>query len=81
LNKKYYFNIKAFFYKNILGLDGQYAKNNSVIRVISCNSVGVAIYCVIALLLNGNCPEDGILSNALMHGTVNTGLYRISNLR
>ena len=24
---------------------------------------------------------DSILFNALMHGTVNTGLYRISNLR
>ena len=37
--------------------------------------------CVIALLLIGNCSEGRILFNALMHGTVNTGLYRIWNLR
>ena len=48
--------------------------------MISCDCVTVAVYCVIALLLIGNCPEDRILFNALMHGTVNTGLYRISNL-
>jgi len=81
LDKKHYFNIKAFVYKDILSLDRQYAENNLVIRVLSCNCVRVAVFCVIALLLIGNCPEDGILSNALMHGTVNTGLYRISNLR
>jgi hypothetical protein len=49
--------------------------------VLSCNCVTVVVYCVIALLLIGNCTEDRILFNALMHGTVNTGLYRISNLR
>jgi len=32
-------------------------------------------------LLITNCPEDSILFNAPMHGTVNTGLYRVSNLR
>ena len=37
-------------------------------------TVTVAVYCVIALLLIGNCHEDRILFNALMHGTVNTGL-------
>jgi len=54
-----------------------------VIRGLECYivTVRVAVYCVIALLLTGNCPEDRMLFNALMHGTVNTGLYRISNLR
>jgi len=56
-------------------------KNNVGIRVLSCNCVTVAVYCVNALLLIGNCHEDSILFNALMHGTVNTGLYRISNIR
>ena len=74
LNKKYYFNIKAFVYKDILSLDGQYAENNPAISVISCNCVGVAVYCVIALLLFGNCPEDRILFSALVHVTVNRGL-------
>jgi len=49
--------------------------------VIICNCVTVAVYCVIALLLIGNCHEDRILFNAIMHGTVNTGHYQISNLR
>jgi len=49
--------------------------------VISCNCVRVAVYCVIALLLVANCPEDRILLNAVMHVTVNTSLYRTSNLR
>jgi hypothetical protein len=81
LDKKHYFNIKAFVYKDILSLDRQYAENNPVIIVRSCNCVRVAVYCVIALLLIGNCPEDRILSNAQTHGTVNTNIYRISNLR
>ena len=51
------------------------------IRVLSCNCVTIAVYCVIDLLLIGNCHEDRIVFNALMQGTVNTGLYRISNLR
>ena len=74
LDKKYYFNIQAYVYKDILSLDRQYAENNPVIRVLSCKYVRVTIYCVIALLLIGNCPEDRILFNALMHGTVNIGL-------
>jgi len=81
LDKKHYLNIHAFVYKDILILDRQYAENNPGIIVLSCNCVTVAVYCVIALLLIGNCTEDRILFNALMHGTVNTGLYRISNLR
>jgi len=68
-------------YSDILSVDRQYAENNPGIRVISCNCVRVAVYCVIALLLVGNCPEDMILFNAVMHGTVNIGLYRTSNLR
>ena len=68
-------------YKDILSTDRQYAENNAGIRVISYNCVRVAIYCVIALLLVGNCLEDRILFNAVMHCTVNTGLYRTSNLR
>jgi len=80
LDKKHYFNIRAFVYKVILSLDRQYAENNQGIRVPSCNCIAVAVYCVIGLLLIGNCPEDRILFYALMHGTVNTGLYRISNL-
>jgi hypothetical protein len=74
LNKKYYFNIKAFVYKDILSLDGQYAENNPAISVISCKCVRVAVYCVISLLLNGNCPEDRILFSALVHVAVNRGL-------
>jgi len=81
LDKKHYLNMHAFVYKDILILDRQYAENNPGIIVLSCICVTVAVYCVIALLLIGNCTEDGILFNALMHGTVNTGLYRISNLR
>jgi len=81
LYKKHYFNIQAFVYKDIWSLDGQYAESDPGIRVLYCNCVRVAVYCVIALLLTGNCPEDRMLFNALMHGTVNTGLYRISNLR
>jgi len=74
LIQKYYFNLQAFVCKDILSVDRQYADNNPVIRVISCNCVRVAVYCVIALLLIGNCPADWILSNALKHGIVNTGL-------
>ena len=77
LDQKHYFNIQPFVYKDILSLDRQYAENNPGIRVLSCNCVTVAVYCVIALLLIRNCPEDRILINAIMHGTVNTGLYRI----
>jgi hypothetical protein len=74
LDKKNYFNIQAFFYKVILSVGRQYEENNPGIRVISCNCVRVAVYCVIALLLVGNCPEDGILCNALMHGTFKKSL-------
>ena len=81
LDMKHYINVQAFDYKNILSLDSQYAENSPGIRVLNCNCVIVAVYCVIALLLIGNCTEDRILFNALMHGTVNTGLYGISNLR
>ena len=81
MDKKHYFKIQAFVYKDILSLDRQYAENNPGIRVVSCNCVTVALYSVIALLLIGNCREDRILFNALMHGIVNTGLYGISNLR
>ena len=70
LYKKHYFNIRAFVYKDILSLDRQYAETNPEIRVPSCNCITVAVYCVIGLLLIGNCPEDRILFNALMHGTV-----------
>jgi len=77
LDKKHYFDIKAFVYKHILSLDRQYAENNPGIGVISCNCVTVAVYCVIALLLMANCPEDRILLNALMHVTDNTSLQRI----
>ena len=73
-DKKYYFNIEAFVYKGILSLDRQCAEDNLVIKVLSCNCVRVAVYCVVALLLIGNCPKDRILSNSLMHGTVKTGL-------
>ena len=72
LEKRHYFNIKAFVYKDILSVDRQYAENNPVIRVISFNCFRVTVYCEIALLLIGNCPEDRILSNALMHVTVDT---------
>jgi ABC-type Mn2+/Zn2+ transport system permease subunit len=58
LDKKHYFDIQAFVYKDILSLDRQYAP---AIIVLSCNCVRVAVYCVIALLLIGNCPEDRIL--------------------
>ena len=33
-DKKHYFNIKAFVYKDILSVDRQYAENNLRIRVI-----------------------------------------------
>ena len=49
--------------------------------MINFNSVRVAVSCVNALLLIGNCPEDRNLFNALMHVTVNKGLYSISNLK
>ena len=78
-DKKHYFNLQAFVYKYILSLDRQYAENNPGITVKSCNCVRVAVYCVVALLLIGNFPEDRILSKALMHGTFNRGLYRTSN--
>ena len=81
LDMKHYVNIQAFVYKNILSLDREYAENNPGIRVLNCNCVTVAVYCVIALLPIGYCREDRILFNALMHGTVNTGLYGNSNLR
>ena len=81
MDKKHYFNLQGFVYKDILSTDRQYAENNPGNRVLGCNCVRVAVYCVIDLLLIGNCPEDRILFNALMHGTVNTSLYRISNLR
>ena len=82
LDKKLCFNLQRFVYNDILSVDRQYTENNPGIRVISCNCVvRVAVCCVIALLLIGNCPEDRVLFNALMHGTVNTGLYRTSNLR
>ena len=48
-------------YKDILRLDRHYAENNPVVRVLSCKYVRVAVYCVIALLLIGNCAEDRIL--------------------
>ena len=81
LDKKHYFNLQGFVYNDILSVERQYAENNPGIRVISCNCVRVAVYCVIALLLLGNCPEDRILFNAVMHGSVKTGLSRTSNLR
>jgi hypothetical protein len=81
LDKKHYFNFQGFVYNDILCVKRQYAENNPGIRVISCNCVIAAVYCVVALLLFGNCPEDRILFNAEMHVTVNTGLYRTSNLR
>ena len=37
LDKKHYFNLQAFVYKDILSLDRQYAENNLVISVQSCN--------------------------------------------
>jgi hypothetical protein len=74
LDKKHYINIGAFVYKDVFSLDGHYTENNPGIRMLSCNCVTVAVYCVIALLLIGNCPEDRILFNALMHDSVNTGL-------
>ena len=77
---KHYINIQAFFYKDIFSLDRQYAEIYLGIIVLNCNCVTVAVYCVIALLLIGNCRENSILFNALMHGTINTSLYRISNL-
>jgi len=81
LDKKHYFKLQGFVYNDILSVDGQYAENNPWIRVISFKCVRVAVYCKIALLLFGNCPEDRILFNAVMHGTVNIGLIRTSNLR
>ena len=77
LEKRHYFNIKVFVYKVILSVDRQNTENNPVISVISFNCFRVTVYCEIALLLIGNCPEDRILSNALTHVTVDTGLYRI----
>jgi len=80
MDKKYYFSLRAFACKDILNLDRQYEENNPGIRVLRCNCVTVEGYRVIALLVIGNCREDRILFNALMHGTVNTSLCRISNL-
>jgi len=43
LDKKHYFNLQAFIYKDILSLDRQYAENNPGIKMISCNCVRVAV--------------------------------------
>jgi hypothetical protein len=64
LDVKHYFTVQAFVYKDILSLDRQYAEIYLGIIVLNCNCVTVAVYCVIALLLIGNCTEDRILFNA-----------------
>ena len=74
MDKKHYFSLRVFACKDILNLDRQYEQNNPGNRVLRFNCVTVEVYCVIALLLIGNCREDRILCNALMHGTVNTSL-------
>ena len=79
--KKYFFNLQGFFYKYILSLDRHYAENNPVIRVTNFNCVRVAFVCLISLLVIGNSPEYRILFTAQMHCIVNTGVYRILNLR
>ena len=74
--------VGAFLKNIIISLvpeDRFYAENNQGINVISFNCFTVAVYCVIALLQIVKCPEDIILLNALMHGTVNTGHCRILN--
>jgi len=43
LDKKHYFKVHPFVYRDILSLARQYAENNPGIRVISCNSVTVAV--------------------------------------
>ena len=43
LDKKHYFKVRPFVYRVILRLDRHYTENNPGIRVISCNSVTVAV--------------------------------------
>jgi len=43
LDKKHYFKVQPFVYRDILSLARQYAENNPGIRVISCNCVRVAV--------------------------------------
>jgi len=43
LDNKHYFKVQPFVYTDILSLARQYAENNPGIRVISCNSVIVAV--------------------------------------
>jgi len=43
LDKKHYFKVQPFAYREILSLARQYAENNPEVRVISCNSVTVAV--------------------------------------
>jgi hypothetical protein len=66
LDKNHFFKLQAYVYTDVLILERQDAKHNL--------GVIVAFPCIIALLLIGNCPEDRILFNELMHVTVNTGL-------
>ena len=43
LDKKHYFKVQPFVYRDIFSLDRHYAENNPGIRVISCNCVRVAV--------------------------------------
>jgi len=43
LDKKHYFKVQPFVYRDILSLARQYAENNPEVRVISCNCVTVAL--------------------------------------
>jgi len=43
LDKKHYFKVQPFVYRNILSLAREYAENNAGIRVISCYFVTVAV--------------------------------------
>jgi len=43
LDKKHYFKVQPFVYRDILSLARQFAENNLGIRVISCNCVTVAV--------------------------------------
>jgi hypothetical protein len=36
MDKKHYFQVQEFFYKDILSLDRQYVGNNRGIRVLNC---------------------------------------------
>jgi len=43
LDKKHYFKVQPFVYRDILSLARQYAENNPEVSLISCNCVTVAV--------------------------------------